>query len=218
MDRLGSSQACEVCWPQGGQGPEKRDKGTRRRSDGIGPGSTPEAKIAVRQGLTGKELRLSVIWTSSQFCLPFLGYKFKAAPVQGEDMSDLSALAQNNWCAPASLVIQLAFLIAGVWFARNILRTMRASQEQLGAMLKLSITGVTGERHLSSGSAKQSLTEVSPYWLAPSTDGRSEPIESGPRRIAVGRKMALWLQAPMSSSEAALWRRIITWLQAPAGS
>jgi len=136
-------------------------------------------------------------------------------------MSDLSALAQNNWCALASLVIQLAFLIAGVWFARNILRTMRASQEQLGAMLRLSITGATGEQHLSNGSAKRSLTEVSPYWLAPSetgTDGRSESIERGPRRIAVARKMALWLQAPMSSADAALWRRIITWLQAPARS
>ena len=133
-------------------------------------------------------------------------------------MTDLSALGQNNWCAPASLVIQLLFLIAGVWFARNILRTMRASQEQLGAMLKLSITGATGEQHLSNGSAKQSLTEVSPYWLAPSIDGRSESIESRPRRITFARKMALWLQAPMGSSEAAPWRRIITWLQAPAGS
>ena len=128
----------------------------------------------------------------------------------------------GNWYAPASLVIQLSFLIAGVWFARNILRTMRASQEQLGAMLKLSITGVTGERHLSSGSAKQSLTEVSPYWLAPSETeaaGLPQPIDSDPVRFAVvRRKIALWLQAPMSSSETAPWRRMINWLQAPAGS
>lgn len=175
-----------------------------------------------RQDLTGKDLHLPVIWTSCQFRLPFLGYKLKLPQSKVRDMSDLSALAQNNWYAPASLVIQLAFLIACVWFARNILRTIRASQEQLGALLKLSITGVTGERHLSSGSAKQSLTEVSPYWLAPSetgTDGRSESIESGPSRNAVARrKIALWLQAPMSSSESAPWRRIITWLQAPAGS
>jgi len=99
---------------------------------------------------------------------------------------------------------------------------MRASQEQLGAMLNLAITGATGERHLSNSSAKQSLTEVSPYWLAPSetgTDVRSESIEGGPSRVAVvRRKMALWLQAPMSSSEAASWRRIISWLQTPAGS
>lgn len=137
-------------------------------------------------------------------------------------MSDLTALDQNNWYAPASLLIQLAFLVAGVWFARHVLRAMRAFQEQVGAMLKLSITGVTGERHLSSASAKQSLAEVSPYWLALSeteTAGLLEPIESGPNRVAVARRrMVLWLQAPMSSAEMAPWRRIITWLQAPAGS
>ena len=137
-------------------------------------------------------------------------------------MSDLTALDQNNWYASASLVIQLAFLIAGVWFARNLLRTMMAFQEQVGAMLKLSITGVTAERHSSSASAKQSLAEVSPYWLVPSeteTAGLPEPIESGPSRFAVlRRKMVLWLQAPMSNAGTAPWRRIITWLQAPTGS
>jgi hypothetical protein len=110
----------------------------------------------------------------------------------------------DNWYAPASLVIQFSFLIAGVWFARNILRTMRASQEQLGAMLKFSITGMTAERH--------SSTEAE----AP---GRVQPTESGPRQLAIARrKIALWLQAPMTSSEAAPWRRVINWLQAPAGS
>jgi hypothetical protein len=127
----------------------------------------------------------------------------------------------DNWYAPASLVIQLSFLIAGVWFARNILRTMRASQEQLGAMLKLSSMGVTAEPHLSIGSANQPLTAESPYWLAPSETeaaGLPQRIESGPDRAVVRRKIALWLQAPMSSSETAPWRRIINWLQAPAGS
>jgi len=137
-------------------------------------------------------------------------------------MSDLTALHQNNWYAPASLLIQLGFLFAAVWFARNVLRTMRAFQEQVGAALKLSITGVTGERNLSSASAKQSLAEVYPHWLAPSgteTAGLSEPIESGPIRVAVARrKMVLWLQAPMSGAAMAPWRQIITWLRAPAGS
>jgi hypothetical protein len=137
-------------------------------------------------------------------------------------MSDLTALDQDNWYAPASLLIQLGFLVSGVWFARNVLRTMRAFQEQVGAMLKLSITGVTGERQLSTASAKQSLAEVSPYWLAPSesqTPGLPEPIESGRSRVAVARrKMVLWLQAPMSGAEMAPWRQIITWLRTPAGS
>lgn len=137
-------------------------------------------------------------------------------------MSDFSALDQNNWYAPAALLIQLSFLIAGVWFARNLLGTMRAFQEQVGAILKLSMTGVTGERHLSSESAKRSLAQESPYWLAPSgteTPGLPEHVESGPGRSAVARrKIVLWLQAPMSTSDVAPWRRIITWLQTPAGS
>lgn len=127
----------------------------------------------------------------------------------------------DNWYAPASLVIQLLFLIAGVWFARDILRTMRASQEQLGAMLKFSITGVT-ERHSATVSANQSLRADSPYCLIPSeteAPGQVQPTESGPRQFAFARRnLALWLQAPMSSSEAAPWRRVINWLQAPAGS
>jgi hypothetical protein len=128
----------------------------------------------------------------------------------------------DNWYAPASLVIQLSFLIAGVWFARNILRTMRTSQEQLGAMLKFSIAGVTAERHSSTVSTNESLTADSPYCLVPSeteAPGLALATESGPRRLAIARrKIALWLQAPMSSSEAAPWRRVIHWLQAPAGS
>jgi len=122
----------------------------------------------------------------------------------------------DNWYAPASLVIQLSFLIAGVWFARNILRTMRASQEQLGAMLKFSITGAIA------ASANDSLRADSPYCLVPSETeaaGRAQATENGPGGFAIARrKIAHWLQAPMSSSEAAPWRRIINWLQAPAGS
>src|ERR1700739_3736949 len=128
----------------------------------------------------------------------------------------------DNWYAPASLVIQVSFLIAGVWFARNLLRTMRASQEQLGAMLKFSITSVIAERHSSPAGANGPLTADSPYCIEPSeTDavGRARPTENGAGRFASARrKIAYWLQAPMSSPEAAPWRRILNWLQAPAGS
>jgi len=128
----------------------------------------------------------------------------------------------DNWYAPASLVIQLSFLIAGVWFARNILRTMRASQEQLGAMLKLSITGVAADRHSAAVSANESHTADSPYSLEPSETGEAglhQLTQSRPGQFAIARrKIAHWLQAPMSRSEAATWRRITNWLQAPAGS
>ncbi len=142
-------------------------------------------------------------------------------------MNGLNALAQNYWFASASLFIQLAFLIAGLWFALNMLRTLRAFQEQIGALLKLSITGVTPtgvtpDRSLSTASATRPLTDASPYWLAPlDAVPASAPTfeERGPARITVARrKMVLWLQTPMTSAQPAPWRRFVSWLQAPAGT
>ncbi len=138
-------------------------------------------------------------------------------------MSAFSDLLQNNWYALANILVQLLFLIAGVWFARNILRAMRASQEQFGALLRLSITGTAGERDSSNtnATAKRFKADASPYWLVPSETAPPavpEPTESGPGRFAIARrKVTLWLQTPMSSAEVSPWRRVITWLQAPAG-
>jgi len=142
-------------------------------------------------------------------------------------MNDLNALDQSYWFASASLFVQLAFLIAGVWFALNILRTLRAFQEQIGALLKLSITGVTStgvtpDRNLSVASPTRPLTDASPYWLAPSdaAPAPTPPLEErGPARITVARrKMVLWLQTPMTSTQPDPWRRVVSWLQAPAGT
>lgn len=137
-------------------------------------------------------------------------------------MSAFSDLIQNNWYALANILVQLLFLIAGVWFARNILKGIRASQEQFGALLKLSITGAAGERDSSVAGVKRSLAETSPYWLVPSEivpPAAPEPIATGPSRITLAsRKMLLWLQTPMSHAEVSPLRRVITWLQAPAGN
>jgi hypothetical protein len=136
-------------------------------------------------------------------------------------MNDLNALDQNYWFASASLFVQLAFLIAGVWFALNILKTLRAFQEQIGALLKLSITGAASDRS-STASATRPLADASPYWLAPSESAPpSAPRleDRGPARVTVARrKMVLWLQAPMTTTQPAPWRRIVSWLQAPAGT
>ena len=61
-------------------------------------------------------------------------------------MNDFTAWIQSNWYALGNLLSQFAFLGAGVWFARKILKTMRASQEQVGALLKLSVTGAITDR------------------------------------------------------------------------
>jgi len=137
-------------------------------------------------------------------------------------MSEFTGWMQSNWYALGNLLFQFAFLAAGVWFAREMLRTMRASQEQIGALLKLSITDATTERHSPIAVAERTLAAASPYWLTPGEIRPVGPLESpenGPSRLAVVRhSLVVWLQTPMGGGGAAPWRRAIRWLQAPAGS
>lgn len=53
---------------------------------------------------------------------------------------------QNNWYELGSLLAQFTFVFAGLWFAQKILKTMRASQQQVGALLRLSMTDGLQER------------------------------------------------------------------------
>jgi len=136
-------------------------------------------------------------------------------------MNDFSSLPIKDWYALGSLVAQLGFLVAAVWFARNFLRAMRAFQEQIGALLKLSITSTPGERQSTNANARNVLGEASPYWLAPSISapaGVPEVVERGPSVFAVGwQRTVHWLREPMGSARVSYRRRVINWLQAPAG-
>jgi len=136
-------------------------------------------------------------------------------------MNDFSSLPIKDWYALGSLVVQLGFLVAAVWFARNFLRAMRAFQEQIGALLKLSITSTPGERQSSNTNARNVLGEASPYWLAPSiSEPASAPdvLERGPSVFAAGwQRTVHWLREPMGSARVSYRRRVINWLQAPAG-
>jgi hypothetical protein len=136
-------------------------------------------------------------------------------------MNDFSSLPIKDWYALGSLVVQLGFLVAAVWFARNFLRAMRAFQEQIGALLKLSITSTPGERQSSNTNARNVLGEASPYWLAPSiSEPASAPdvLERGPSVFAAGwQRTVHWLREPMGSTRVSYRRRVINWLQAPAG-
>jgi hypothetical protein len=137
-------------------------------------------------------------------------------------MDEFTIWMRGNWYALGNLLSQFAFLAAGIWFARKILKTIRASQEQVGTLLKLSVTGTLTERQSSSAIARRTLGDASPYWLTPSEAAPELPAElteSGPSRWAVAwHGTILWLCAPMSSGELAIWRRAIRWLQAPVGS
>ena len=61
-------------------------------------------------------------------------------PVKGATMDQIANWMQSNWYELGSLAAQFTFLFAGLWFAGKILKTMRATQQQMGALLRLSMT------------------------------------------------------------------------------
>jgi hypothetical protein len=62
-------------------------------------------------------------------------------------MNGFSDWFDNNWVDLARLLVQCGILTVVVWYGRNILKTLRASQEQIGALLRLSVSeGATHER------------------------------------------------------------------------
>jgi hypothetical protein len=61
-------------------------------------------------------------------------------------MNGLSDWFQNNWIDLARLLVQCAIFAVIVRYGRKLLATMRASQEQLGALLKLSVSDSVEER------------------------------------------------------------------------
>ena len=61
-------------------------------------------------------------------------------------MDQITNWMQSNWYELGSLLAQFTFLFAGLWFAGKILRTMRATQQQMGALLRLSMSDGLEER------------------------------------------------------------------------
>lgn len=102
---------------------------------------------------------------------------------------------------------------------------MRSFQEQVGALLKLTITPADAAQEASHVSAKSSLGEASPYWLTPETQpaaetpALSEPVQSGPSRLAVAwHRVVSWMNEPMATHHAGHWDRMVNWLRTPARS
>ena len=60
-------------------------------------------------------------------------------PAKGANMDQIINWMQNNWFELGTLVGQFTLLFAGLWFAGKILDTMRATQQQMGALLRLSM-------------------------------------------------------------------------------
>ncbi len=114
---------------------------------------------------------------------------------------------QNNWFESGILLLLCAILATVVWFARNILKSLRASQEQVGALLRLSLS----EGLPAPSSSLEAQT--------PPVPALRERAPRGPNPLALGaRRLVNWLNAPMSRRSASPWRKAVRWLQAPARS
>jgi len=118
-------------------------------------------------------------------------------------MTQFSDWAVSNWFELGLLVLLTVTLTTVVWFARSILRTLRASQEQTGALLRLSFSDVVSEQ--APAQAPVAEAEVSAPVL-------SQPSEGGPNGLIS------WFQAPMGSGSVAPLSRVRRWLQTPVGS
>jgi hypothetical protein len=149
-------------------------------------------------------------------------------------MTEISTWIQSNWYEFGSILAQIAFLVAGVWFARKILKTLRASQEQFGALLKLTLTDELAERAKANAAAQRPTASVeadrpTPYVMAewptapapaPETPALTLPGGQRPHNplVAACRGIVRWLKAPIRRPGPSPLRKVARWLQAPARS
>jgi len=119
-------------------------------------------------------------------------------------MNEFIGFIQDHWFEGGTLLVQVSILALIVRYARRALMTMRASQEQVGALLRLSLSDSIAERSGAPIAEAPVLTE--------------ESVSVGAQLLGESHSVSEWLQAPMTSRPSAPWRRIIRWLQAPAGS
>lgn len=125
----------------------------------------------------------------------------------------------TQWYAAGSLLLQAGFLIAGVWFAGRILKNMRAAQEQMGALLKLSLSGGYGEvEKLRTPAARATPYLLDGWPVAMESPGTAMPenLRREWRLASAWSGLLDWLQTPMKSSGDGSWRRVVRWLQTPA--
>jgi len=87
-------------------------------------------------------------------------------------MNDFMDWFQNNAVDLARLLVQCAILATLVRYGRKLLATLRASQEQVGALLRLSVSDAVAER---SAPASQPARQFEPPPVAPDPEPEPEP-------------------------------------------
>ena len=161
-------------------------------------------------------------------------------------MNEFNSWTQSDWYATGSLLIQIAFLISAVWFGRNILKMARAFQEQIGALLKLSIVAAEpaktesvgafaaapAEVHSPDAFTRRPLAEASPFAFTP-TEMRAVGVSAPPemrmvsapsetRTVSLPSKTRTIFGAEPADTGAnesvGAWRYMVRWLQTPMRS
>jgi hypothetical protein len=148
-------------------------------------------------------------------------------------MSGFGSGTQSEWYAAGMLLMQLAFLVGGMWFASNFLKTIRGFQEQVGALVKLSVTGAPAEQREATTIARQTLGEGSFTWELPAKNDSvrvTGTVERGGNRVWGGSERFSSFEVPVVRvSEPAVtvrtetsdenrsgnWGRIGSWLRTP---
>ena len=105
---------------------------------------------------------------------------------------------QSNWYELGSLIAQFTFLFAVLCFAQKVLRTMRASQQQLGALLRLSMSdGLEEPPKESDAIPPSSPSVVASAVVSPDSDRPTAPTPGSTSYVAFEkppRSEAPWLR------------------------
>src|ERR1700687_4429322 len=151
-------------------------------------------------------------------------------------MSEISDWFQNNWIDLARLLVQCAILATVVRFGRKLLATLRASQEQVGALLKLSVSDTLAERTapapepepvFAGAFSRTSYAAEREQSLGGRVIGAQAPAFTTPApQRAESPSLTPWVSAPATEPEpvnyqaAAVPARpsVSSWLQAPMRS
>jgi len=143
-------------------------------------------------------------------------------------MIDMSDWLENNWIDLARLLVQGAILAAVVRYGRKLLATLRASQEQVGALLKLSVSDAVEERQapapepsrhfeppqaavpepepepepvLAGAFARTSYAAEREHTLGGRVIGAQAPAFAAPTQRAESPSLTPWVSAPTSAPE-----------------
>src|SRR5215472_18545062 len=86
---------------------------------------------------------------------------------------------QSNWYELGSLIAQFTLVFAGLWFAQKILKAMLASQQQFGALLRLSMSeGLEDPPKVGEAIHSSTPSAVASAVASPVTDPPTAPTRS----------------------------------------